>query len=229
MNQQRGCSGFKKFFGSWMDQLHQLVHQLQSSTALNDPNTQQRLVHSVMSHFAEYYRVKAASADVDVLNLFAAPWASTLERSLHWIAGWRPTTAFHLIYTESSILFEAHIMDILRGVKTGDLGDLSPAQFRRVSELQCETVKEENRISNELAEWQDSASDVMKSETDLEERIRQLVKVVKKADDLRIKILVQLVDLLNPQQAVEFMVAAAELQFGVRAWGEYQDRQRGSL
>lgn len=98
-----------------------------------------------------------------------------------------------------------------------------------MSELQCETVKEENRISNELAEWQDSASDVMKSETDLEERIRQLVKVVKKADDLRIKILVQLVDLLNPQQAVEFMVAAAELQFGVRAWGEYQDRQRGSL
>lgn len=39
---------------------------------------------------------------------------------------------FHLVYTESSTLFESHIVDILRGLRTGDLGDLSPSQFRPV-------------------------------------------------------------------------------------------------
>lgn len=80
------------------------------------------------------------AAEKDPLHVLASPWATTLERSLHWIAGWRPTTAFHLIYTESSLLFESHIIDILRGFRTGDLGDLSPNQFRRVSDLQCDTV-----------------------------------------------------------------------------------------
>ncbi|CAN1335575.1 Protein DOG1-like 2 [Linum perenne] len=135
--------------------------------------------------------------------MFTAPWASSLERSLHWIAGWRPTTLFHLVYTESSILFESHIVDILKGMKTGDLGDLSPAQFRRVSELQCDTVKEENSITDELSEWQDGASEL--------------------ADDLRLKTVRRVVELLTPQQAVEFLIAAAELQFGVRRWGQDQD------
>jgi len=85
------------------------------------------------------------AAEKDPLHVLASPWATSLERSLHWVAGWRPTTAFHLIYTESSLLFESHIIDILRGFRTGDLGDLSPNQFRRVSDLQCDTVS--NSIS----------------------------------------------------------------------------------
>ncbi|KAJ7948754.1 Transcription factor [Quillaja saponaria] len=99
-------------------------------------------------------RTKSIAAEADALSVLSAPWATALERSLHWISGWRPTTAFHLVYSESSILFESHIMDTLRGVRTGDLGDLSPTQFRRVSELQCDTVKEENAMTEELSEWQ---------------------------------------------------------------------------
>lgn len=130
-------TSFKSFYYSWFDHLNQLVRQL--STAPSPPTTlDQRqdlelLVAKTMTHYVEYYRVKSAATERDVFNVFAAPWASSLERSLHWIAGWRPTTVFHLIYTESSILFESHIVDILRGLRTGDLGDLSPGQFRRVS------------------------------------------------------------------------------------------------
>ncbi|CAN1335576.1 Protein DOG1-like 2 [Linum perenne] len=156
--------------------------------------------------------------------MFTAPWASSLERSLHWIAGWRPTTLFHLVYTESSILFESHIVDILKGMKTGDLGDLSPAQFRRVSELQCDTVKEENSITDELSEWQDGASELVGcSAEDVERKVRKLVGILRKADDLRLKTVRRVVELLTPQQAVEFLIAAAELQFGVRRWGQDQD------
>jgi hypothetical protein len=88
------------------------------------------LAQKIVSHYAEFYRVKSMAIESDVLSVFTAPWASCFERSLHWIAGWRPTTLFHLVYTESSILFEFHIADILKGRSTGDLGDLSPNQFR---------------------------------------------------------------------------------------------------
>ncbi|CAN1841417.1 Protein DOG1-like 2 [Linum perenne] len=109
-------------------------------------------------------------------------------------------------------------------MKTGDLGDLSPAQFRRVSELQCDTVKEENSITDELSEWQDGASELVGcSAEDVERKVRKLVGILRKADDLRLKTVRRVVELLTPQQAVEFLIAAAELQFGVRRWGQDQD------
>ncbi|KAB2071871.1 Transcription factor TGA1 -like protein [Gossypium arboreum] len=222
-------STFTAFYTAWSDQLQQLLRQLCS--APKPPTTQDHLHHlnhlvnKVLSHYAEYYRVKAAAAERDVLDIFAAPWASAFEKSLHWIAGWRPTTVFHLVYTESSILFESHIVDILRGVRTGDLGDLSPTQFRRVSELQCETVKEENAITDELSEWQHSVSDLMGATPDVDKMIERLVTVVRKADDLRLRTLKRVVDLLTPQQALEFLIAAVELQQGIREWGMNQDRE----
>ncbi|XP_059444719.1 protein DOG1-like 4 [Corylus avellana] len=223
-------SSFTHFYETWLIHLHHLLNQLHSSP--RPPSTADHhhhllhLLHRVMSHYAEYYRVKCLVAERDALSIFAAPWATSLERSLHWVAGWRPTTAFHLVYTESSIRFESHIAEILRGLSTGDLGDLSPTQFRRVSELQCETVKEENAITEGLSEWQNGASELIGECADIEEKIGRLVSVIKKADDLRLRTVQRVLELLTSHQAVEFLIAAAELQFGIRSWGENQDRLR---
>lgn len=139
---------FPTFYESWFDQLHQLLHQLSAATrppsTAEDNQKLNMLIDKVMGHYEEYYRTKSVASQKDPLQVLLSPWSTTLERSLHWIAGWRPTIAFHLVYTESSVLFESHIIDILRGVRTGDLGDLSPSQFRRVSQLQCDTVRNQN-------------------------------------------------------------------------------------
>lgn len=97
--------------------------------------------------------------------------------------------------------------------------------YRRVSELQCDTVREENAIVEELSRWQDRASElvVAADPPDLDAKIGQLAKVVKKADDLRLKTVRSVVELLTPQQAAEFLLAASELQFGIRAWGLGQE------
>ncbi|KZV30866.1 hypothetical protein F511_37099 [Dorcoceras hygrometricum] len=214
---------FHSFYNIWMEQLRQL--QLQLRQAEEDQQQQRHLVQKSLSHYDEYYRIKSSSAMNDVLSFFPAPWASSLERSLHWIGGWRPTTAFHLIYTESSILFQSHVVDILRGRSTGDLGDLSPGQLRRVSELQCETVQQENDITDELSEWQDGANYLAGMYDELDQKIERLAGILIRADALRLKTIKNLVELLTPKQAAEFFVAAADLQFGIRAWGSAKDRR----
>jgi len=139
---QTTMKNFAQYYDSWYIQFNNLIHQLKLSTQTDS----EELIQKVLSHHQDYYNAKSMAAEKDPLHVLASPWATSLERSLHWIAGWRPTTAFHLIYTESSLLFESHIIDILRGFRTGDLGDLSPNQFRRVSDLQCDTVS--NSISH---------------------------------------------------------------------------------
>ncbi|XP_004244373.1 protein DOG1-like 3 [Solanum lycopersicum] len=221
---------FQRFYETWFDQLKEIVRQLNQvprpATSDHHRELHQLLVQKVVSHIYEYYRVKSLAAKNDILSVFSAPWSTSLERSLHWIAGWRPTTAFHLIYTESSILFESHIIDILRGLRYGDLGDLSPEQLARVSEFQCETVHEENSITDELNDWQDGASEIIGLMGDIEEKMEKLVEILEKADKLRMKTIENLVQLLTPQQAVEFLIASAHLQFGIRKWGINHDRQR---
>ncbi|KAI3457366.1 hypothetical protein Pfo_014029 [Paulownia fortunei] len=227
---------FQRFYDTWFEQLRQLVQQL--SQAPTPPTTDEhhqqlrQLVQKAMSHYAEYYRAKSVAAKHDVLAFFSAPWTTALERSLHWIGGWRPTTAFHLVYTESSILFESHVVDILRGFHTGDLGDLSPGQFRRVSELQIETVQEENEITDELFDWQACmrpTNDLVGTMYgDVDGKMERLAGILERADQLRLKTIKSLVELLTPQQGAEFLVAAAELHFGIRGWGIEQNRQRGN-
>ncbi|XP_055823289.1 protein DOG1-like 4 [Solanum dulcamara] len=221
---------FQRFYQTWFDQLKEIVRQLNQvprpATSDEHRQLQQQLVQKLISHYCEYYRVKSLAAKNDILSVFSAPWCTSLERSLQWIAGWRPTTAFHLIYTESSILFESHIIDILRGFRYGDLGDLSPDQLARVSELQCEAVHEENSITDELSDWQDGASEIIGLMGDVDAKMEKLVEILEKADKVRMKTIENLVELLTPQQKVEFLIASAHLQFGVRRWGINHDRQR---
>jgi hypothetical protein len=87
-------------------------------------------------------------------------------------------------------------------------------------------VKEENAITEELSEWQDSASDMMGSDTDVDKKIERLVSIIKKADSLRLRTLRSVVGFLSPQQAIEFLIASAELTVGIRGWGLNHDRSR---
>lgn len=87
-------------------------------------------------------------------------------------------------------------------------------------------MKEENAITEELSEWQDSASDMMGSEADINDKIERLVSIIKKADDLRLRTLRNVVEFLSPQQAIEFLIASAELVVGIRGWGLNHDRSR---
>ncbi|XP_022981708.1 protein DOG1-like 4 [Cucurbita maxima] len=216
---------FASFYATWFDHLHHLIHQLSSTPT---DHHHHHLVHTIISHYSEYFRVKSLAAERDPLSVFSAPWATSFERSLHWVAGWRPTTTFHLIYSQSTILFQSQIADILHAPRTSDLGDLSPFQFHRVSEIQCQTVEEENAITDELSEWQDEESELMQRRVEASGKGEGLVRIIKKADDLRLRTVQKVVELLTPKQAVEFLIAAAELQFGVRVWGINEDRQRGN-
>ncbi|XP_016510770.1 protein DOG1-like 4 [Nicotiana tabacum] len=223
-------SGFHQFHEAWHEQLREIAQQLKKSprpaTNQEQHELHTQLIQKFTSHYYEYYRVKSMAAKNDILHIFTAPWSNSLERSLYWIAGWRPTTAFHIFYTESSILFESQIVDILRGFRNGDLVDLSPNQLSRFSEFQYETVQQENAITEQLSDWQDSANDMIGTMGDVDRKMERLVEILEKADQLRMKTIENLLQLLTAQQAVEFLIAAAHLLFGIRGWGVNHDRQR---
>ncbi|KAK4426755.1 hypothetical protein Salat_1444200 [Sesamum alatum] len=205
-------------------------------------------ITEVIKHYEQYYNVKSRWAKNDVLLMFSQSWRSSLEDAFLWIGGWRPSTAFHLLYSKSGLQLEARLEELTQGLTVNDLGGLSQTQLNQVNELQKGTIREEKEITEKLAKQQEKVADSSMVELShavtesirngdqagqmaAEERIEPTLahkeegftEILKKADDLRLKTLREVLTILTPSQGVHFLIAAAELHLRLHEWGEKRD------
>ncbi|GAU25405.1 hypothetical protein TSUD_70570 [Trifolium subterraneum] len=245
-----GTENFQKFYECWMVEQNQYLNELVAAKSAQIQLTNDRmhaLVDKVIEHYEHYYKAKSIYAKKDVLSIFSPPWLSSLEVAFLWIGGWRPSMAFHLLYSKCSMQFQARLNDLIQGQKTCDLGDLSASQLAEFDHLQKRTIREEREIADMIAEHQETMADAPMVELshvfsemirggenekkELEERIESalepkmegLEKILHRADDLRLRALQGIVNILTPKQAIYFLIAAAELHLRLHEWGKKKD------
>ncbi|KAL9664127.1 hypothetical protein QQ045_019524 [Rhodiola kirilowii] len=263
---------FHKFFECWLIEQNQYLHSLTSvskhlktwSAAPARPSNGsngvritesdlRQLIDRVTRHYEDYYRVKSRCAKQEVLKMMSPSWLSSLENAFLWMGGWRPTMAFHLLYSKSGIQLEASLADMIRGLitTTGDLADLSPSQLNRIDKLQRSTIREEREVSEKMATHQETVADkdmveLSQAVTEMvengggeeeaggmEERVLKpkeegLEEIVERGDELRLRTLKGILEVLTPVQAVHFLIAAAELHLRLHDWGKKRDAGRQS-
>lgn len=256
---------FHKFFDCWLSEqnqhLNELVEAEHQSTHLTCERVQ-ALIDKVVEHYEYYYKAKSKWAKQDVLAMLSPSWRSSLEEAFLWIGGWRPSMAFHLIYSKSSLQFESRLNELmiqgLRTMESVNLGDLSASQLAELDDMQRRTIREEREITDVMAKHQETVADnpmvelshvvseilrVDESESEgnnnnnkeLEERIEStlepkvegLEKILQRADDLRLRTLQGIVNVLTPKQAIYFLIAAAELHLRLHEWGKKKDARKG--
>ncbi|KAK1285316.1 hypothetical protein QJS10_CPB20g01383 [Acorus calamus] len=201
------------------------------------------LVDRVLLHYDHYYNHKSFHARRNVYQMFSPSWTSSAEDSLIWVGGWRPSMAFLLLYSKSGSQLDARLDDLLRGVRTRDLGDLSPEQLARLDALKVRTVARERAICEKVAAAQETAVDPSVAElvheltegevekgvgdARMEEAMgakrEGLEAALAEADGLRMDALRGIVGELGPLQAVHFLIAAAEMHLRVHEWGKRKD------
>ncbi|KAL0431184.1 UNVERIFIED_CONTAM: hypothetical protein Sradi_0744400 [Sesamum radiatum] len=205
-------------------------------------------IAEVIEHYEQYYHVKSRWAKNDVLLMFNQSWRSSLEDAFLWIGGWRPSMTFHLLYSKSGLQLEARLGELRQGLTVNDLAGLSQTQLIKVNELQRGTIREEKEITEKLAKQQEKVADA--SMVELSHAVTELIRggdqegqlaaderieatlaakeegfmpILKRADDLRLKTLRELLNILNPSQGVHFLIAAAELHMRLHEWGKKRD------
>ncbi|XP_004289493.1 PREDICTED: transcription factor HBP-1b(c1)-like [Fragaria vesca subsp. vesca] len=253
-------NGFQAFFESWLSEQDQHLQDLiiaskqhQKRAADDDDRVLlSSLVERVVKHYEQYYNKKSQWAKQDVLRMLSPPWRSSLEDAFLWIGGWRPSMAFHLLYSKSGLQLEASFAELMRGLRlsTGDLGDLSHCQLTMVDKVQRRTIEDEKHLSEKMAKLQETVADATlvelaheatemmrnnevheggaddhmeRVESTLASKEEGLEKILHKADDLRMKTLRNITQILSPLQAVHFLIAAAELHLRVHDWGKKKD------
>ncbi|KZV47587.1 hypothetical protein F511_12856 [Dorcoceras hygrometricum] len=263
-NGAHGHISFSNFFEQWLTEQNQNLETLVSASKENveklengqngravtqeelDGNILRPLIERVIQHYEKYYGAKSKFAKTDILSMFSPPWRSSLEDAFLWIGGWRPSMAFHLLYSKSGQQVEAKLMELIQGLSTGDLADLSSDQLDKVNELQKVTVRAEKELTEKLAKKQESVADASMVELShaatelirvgeaaedgrvdaaLDPKKEALVEILLKADALRLKTLKQVLQILSPIQCVHFLIAAAELHLRFHEWGKKRDEK----
>lgn len=162
----------------------------------------------------------------------------------------------HLLYSKSSLQFESKFNDWIQGILTKhDLGDLTRSQLSLIDELQKQTIIEEKEITGKMAKQQEKAADMdmmglshlvseamreeekgtrardheaelSQTESILNPEEKGFKEILEKADNLRLRTLGSVIEILSATQAVHFLIAAAELHLRLHEWGKAKDERQ---
>lgn len=249
---------FHEFFEKWTVEQSQYLRELVSAT--KTPTTTpldssvSGLVHRVIGHYEEYYKVKSYWVQADVFTMLAPPWRTDLEDSFQWIGGWRPSMAFHLLYSKVGLQLEVVLEQVWSeqgsSSPADDMAGLGPILLSLVDQLQKKTIEQERQITEEMARHQETVADMdmvelshevtelmgeangtgkdehevervdKRLETIIMPKEEGLKRIVRGADDLRLRTLKGVTEILSPNQALHFLIAAAELHLRLHDWGK---------
>ncbi|KAK6939883.1 Transcription factor TGA like domain [Dillenia turbinata] len=245
MNSHGLCKSFQEFYENWMVERNQQLKKLVLAIKNSPPEHNLiLLINSVIQQYQDYFKAKSQFAKREILSFFSQKWTSSLEQTFLWIGGFRPTTSFHLLYSKLGLQLESRLSaSTCRTSSATDLADLTSSQLARVNELQKRTTREEREVTEKMAKYQETLAhsamvelahlatrSMMMTEHDesrgagYEERV-ELVLAEKEADDLRLRTLKGVIEILSPTQAVHFLIAATELQLRVHEWGLERDKR----
>ncbi|KAL0321302.1 UNVERIFIED_CONTAM: protein DOG1-like 3 [Sesamum radiatum] len=208
------------FYQEWMNLQEEELSELNRAISLNaNGGTSDaeltRLIEKIMDHYQDYVQRRRLMARADVAPYFAPTWCTSLERSVLWIGGCRPSSFVRLIYALCGEEIESHLSEFLRGVRIGHLAELSGRQISMVDELQSKTIREERKLCTRLAGLQENvldhplASIAVKTrgrsceasdnlEDALDKHGRAMAEILGEADQLRLNTLREVVGILTP-------------------------------
>ncbi|KAF3949297.1 hypothetical protein CMV_024818 [Castanea mollissima] len=208
------------FFEGWLVRQQSFLEQLLHSISSDTTNQQTSLIQQVLAHYQEYYEEKAKIPRNDVFLLFCPPWLSSFERSLLWVAGYKPYLVFKIV--------------------DGAVNDLKAEQTLRMEEVKVETVKKEKELTETLARLQESVvalpmlalarqvgrlmdGEIFSLDLAVEALNTAMLQVIEGANSLRKSTASKVVEILSPIQIVKFLATAAQFHLQTRRWGLQRD------
>uniref|UniRef100_A0A2N9HW61 DOG1 domain-containing protein n=1 Tax=Fagus sylvatica TaxID=28930 RepID=A0A2N9HW61_FAGSY len=240
-DQERSKCCFLKWMNLQQEELSEL-HQALTHHANNHINLTQ-LVEKCIKHFQDYADKRSQLAQDGVSAFFAPTWCTNWENSLLWIAGCRPSQYIRLVYALTGLEIEAQLNEFLQGKTAGKLGEISAKQLHQLDSLQAKTIRAEEKLTSRLASLQEDVADQpfamiakglykvgeMNGELDkaLDQHEKAMVSVLEEVDRLRLSTVKELMGILTPLQAVDFLAAGKKLQLCVHEWGKRRDMSHG--
>ncbi|CAM6091404.1 unnamed protein product [Calypogeia fissa] len=239
-------AGFEQFYKEWLEQEKALLDPLRKLVESEKSTAEiANLVDACYTHYSKYVDAKIQAAREDVAYVAAGMWRTPLEAGFLWMGGWRPTTAIVLAYSLMGIQIENELRKLLDGIEVPSMAALSAKQLGKLNHMQKKTRDGEDDISSRLAVLQMLVADQQMarattaepppSETNdlsevreaMEPKLVQLRDLLIESEELRLRTLREMMQILTPLQAAQYTVAAFEMAMAVRKLGDQEREMYG--
>ncbi|KAK6119730.1 hypothetical protein DH2020_046523 [Rehmannia glutinosa] len=238
---------YKEWMSLQEQELSQLLNRslnLNKTTADVDSDAEiGALVDKITQHFQDYVDSRRRLAGRDVSAFFSPSWCTTLENSMLWIAGCRPSSFFSLVYALCGADIDKKLSQYFQGFNSPNHSPLSSSQLISIDNLQRRTIAEEEKLSSRVASLQQEMADmplaliarnsgpICEHNSDVRENIgkveQAMASAMEEADQLRLNTFKELIQILKPVQAVEYIIATKKLRLCVQSWGVERDHEHG--
>ncbi|KAL0394248.1 UNVERIFIED_CONTAM: protein DELAY OF GERMINATION 1 [Sesamum latifolium] len=235
-------------YKEWMrlqeQELSELLHHslnLNNSTDTNDAEMTE-LLEKIIQHFQDYCDNRRRLAHRHVSAFFSPSWCTSLENSMAWIAGCRPSSFFNLVYALCGSNIDSRLSHFLQDGNS-DFPKLSASQLSAIDKLQRRTTIEEEILTAQMASMQQDMTDVplaliarelsprhelnLDVQKGLGKFEQAMLSAMDDADKLRLNTVKELFKILKPGQALEYIIAAKKLRLCIQSWGIERDREHG--
>lgn len=149
-----------------------------------------------------------------------------------------------LVYALTGMDIGSKLQQFLQGTDaSGDPATLSARQLNQVNNLTRKIIKEEERLTGKLASLHEEVADSpfavfaknMSPFGDLTEEVdeamddseKSMLEIMEEADKLRLNSMKELLNILRPKQAVNFLACSKKLHLCVHEWGKKRDQRHG--
>ncbi|KAI3981274.1 hypothetical protein MKX01_004538 [Papaver californicum] len=219
---------FHGCYQNWMVQQQEVLEEL-LQVYNQKPIEEQKLISvidKVVEHMQEYNNKRSQLAILDAPSFFS------------------PTWSIRLVYSLCGSELESQLSEYLEGVRKGNIGELSADQLRLVSELQCRVIREEERLSKQMATLQEDIANYpltglvnnsddpgteLNGQVDraLDSHADGLASILVDADNLRLQTLKELLCIFTPLRAVDYLIISKKLHLRMHQWGLRRDQRHG--
>ncbi|EFJ21936.1 hypothetical protein SELMODRAFT_416825 [Selaginella moellendorffii] len=194
-----------------------------------------RILNTTISNYEDPHRYENSNT---VLEILSGRGISPLEAAFMWMGAWRPSAAISLVFSVMGLKNQGLNLNITDpGTLGGSVPALSEEQLSQLQTFRDLTSQAEKDLTEELATVQmmladqDVVTDLLKDDEGAEgssssssklketlhSKISSLRDVLKRADQLRIKTLLELHSVLAPIQAAQCSIVAFEVAFAMRS------------
>lgn len=152
--------------------------------------------------------MKSRIAEEDIFLVISPPWLNTLELSLLWIGGYKPSQMLRL--TVDSVL------------------DLTEQKKVEMENFRVHIKAQERRLMSALAAIHDSVAFSSEDGNLVADQLKSSMETLfREANGLRERTVSYILEKLeSPHQILKFFAAAIQLHLRVRAEGNQRDAQR---
>ncbi|KAI3468042.1 hypothetical protein Pfo_024705 [Paulownia fortunei] len=151
-------------YKEWMSMQEQELYELLQYLNINNTATHDAemtaLLEKIIQHFQDYIDRRHHLARHDISAFFSPSWCTTLENSMSWIAGRRPSSFFSLIFALCGLDIDSRLSQFFRDGSYCDFPQLSASQLSSIDNLQRRTILEEEKLTTQMASLRQDMTDM---------------------------------------------------------------------